>query len=272
MDNFSIDHFQRLERWVENPELSLTMDKVSPPVDLANLARYWFASIYTGNNDSNQGVAALDTVDPEALWFWINWDFDDAFLDKGYRGPHRETWQQAALGLVLRSEHATGALVRRLWKTDEFRNYFVGLVTELLNHSIPEDYLLERIDHYERLARAHAGFAAENSDSIALMRDFVRNRADFVRRELGKRARVGPPHLAQVKGPEGIELEIDGHPATTGYRGWYFRDSPITVEVVGADRERFSHWRVNGRLVNRPRLVQQIESPTRIVPVLGGRS
>jgi hypothetical protein len=75
-----------------------------------------------------------------------------------------------------------------------------------------------------------------------------------------------------VKGPEGIELEIDGHSATAGYRGWYFRDSPMTVEVLGADRERFSHWLVNGRRVSGPRLVQRIESRTRIVAVLGRRS
>lgn len=272
MDGFSIDRFQRLERWIENPPVALSMDNVSPPVDLENFSRYWFASIYTGNNDSNQGVAALDTADPEARWFWINWDFDDAFRDKGYEGPHRETWQQAGMGLVLRSENATGMLFKRLWKTAEFRSYFVRLVMDLLNHSIPEHYLLDRIDHYERLAQAHAGFAAENRDSIALMRDFVRNRGLFVRRELGRRARVGPPHPVQVEGPEGLELRIDGRPAATGYRGWYFRDFPIAVEVVGAERERFSHWLVNGKSVGGRELVQRIESRTQIAPVLRRRS
>ena len=72
----------------------------------------------------------------------------------------------------------------------------------------------------------------------------------------------------QVKGPDGIQYQIDGYPAKPGYRGSYFKGMPIKINIASDHQAAFSHWLVNGEKVSGKDLVYQVKSETVIEPVL----
>ena len=138
---------------------------------------------------------------------------------------------------------------------------------DLLNHRLGGDFLNGRIDHYADLARAYGTFGPGTHNSISLMRSFVRHRADFMRRDLQQFYGAGAFFVVRVKGPPGLALRIDGQPARSGYRGVYFAEYPIRVELAGEDHPPFLHWRVDGEAVEGRELVHRVTRTTLIEPV-----
>jgi hypothetical protein len=267
-DEATLRHHSELDRWVRDPGAAVTLEEAERRIDVESLALYSFASFYLGNEDLVQGAAVLETMDPDARWYWISWDMDMAIRDKTAprRRPH---WEQEGAALMLPDNTAVGVLLRRLASDPGYRRYFVRLAMDALNHRINEEFLTARVDHYERLARAYEPFASKSHDTISLMRSFVMNRADFARRDLQEFYGAGELSTARVKGTPDLAFRIDGQPVRGSYRGVYFAEHPIRVELADADHPPLLHWRVNGRRIPGTRLVHRVTGNTVIEPVFG---
>ncbi len=71
-----------------------------------------------------------------------------------------------------------------------------------------------------------------------------------------------------VKGPDNIEYEIDGYPTSSGYKGWYFKGSQISIKV-NDDRKTVSYWLVNGIKYesNKNKMIYTVVTETIVKPV-----
>ena len=62
---------------------------------------------------------------------------------------------------------------------------------------------------------------------------------------------------------------VDGYEKHDRYRGWYRDGQTVTIELRSW-RRRFSHWLVNGEVVEGERLEVRITGETTITPVFPG--
>ncbi|MBN1842780.1 MAG: CotH kinase family protein [Deltaproteobacteria bacterium] len=282
-DKDSLELYEKLKRWATDLEVRMTMKEVDTHVDLDNLCRHLFSFMFCGTTDWRQGVAALDKSKPHPKWFWINWDMDQSFLNYSLYTRNKIYWEQEAVEVITTSRLLfwPGAKPRTINKRDtrsvlfmrlcvespEFRQYFVRLVMDLLNHRISADFLKSRIDYYEQLARSY-----DESDrplkAVEMLRDFVEHRPDFMRRQMQQYFGTGKAFLAEVAGPAEIKYEIDGYPEKGGYRGHYYKGEQINVEILSSHKKSFSHWLVNGKQLTSSRLLYPVQSETVVKPVL----
>ncbi|MBN1197321.1 MAG: CotH kinase family protein, partial [Candidatus Aminicenantes bacterium] len=262
--------FAELEAWSKNADAPLTMSEVAARVDIDNFSRNLFSYVFCGTDDWIQGVAALDLKKPDSRWFWINWDMDRSFwFQHGSRAGVKaeNTWEKYAFEFVLnpRGKNVRTVLFRRLLsESPEYREYFVRLVTDLMNHAINEEFLLSRVDHYRRLA---VSYGRKNLKSLNMMSRFCRFRPDYIRRQMRDYFNLGEAFICRIAGENDIKLEIDGYSAKADYQGWYFNGQSVEVRIVDPMGGKFSHWLVNGKRVPDPVLRCTIESETTIEPV-----
>ena len=96
----------------------------------------------------------------------------------------------------------------------------------------------------------------------------MKHRPDIIREQMQRYFGLGQVLSCQVKGPDGIQYQIDGYPANPGYRCSYFKGMLIKVNIASDHQAAFSHWLVNGEKVPGKDLVYQVKSETVIEPVL----
>jgi len=241
----------------------LTLEQAAARVDIENLARWFLSVLYLGPTDHNQGMQVLDRSRPGATWFWINWDMDHSFVDRRNQADH--PWEFDAFSGVLTDKHDLRApiLGRLLRDSPEFRDYFSRLFVDAMNHRVTREFVESRIAHYEALAVAHG---VQDRAYVAKEREFVKHRHEVLRDQMRVYAGAGSSYRCSVTGNETVALEIDGFSAGTGYEGWYFEGMTITIRVPDGDRDRFSHWRVDGEIVaaRDPELTVAVEGETTI--------
>ncbi len=67
--------------------------------------------------------------------------------------------------------------------------------------------------------------------------------------------------------PSGRTVEVDGHPKTADYSGWYFDTVPVNLRAATADGGDFSYWRVDGKTVSEPEVELRVGKNTLIEAV-----
>ena len=278
-DSPSTKAYERLHRWA-NRRSQITLNQAARRIDTDNLSRHLFTVMFCGTSDWAQGAAVLDLSENEPRWFWVHWDMDASFH---WVAHHAEPpWEQPAVNLIawqgdieeLRLLNITGGPlatrkegtdVRRmvfthLMRDPAYRDYFVRLVTDLLNHVIDPQFLDSLVDRYSYLADRNGRFGPVD------MREFFARRPDFLRRDLDRYYGVGESFEVEVRAPEGLNFEIDGYPEEAGYSGWYFRGQSIAAELEGTREDAPAHWLVNGERIEGPRLAHRVTEKTVIEP------
>jgi hypothetical protein len=271
-DEETLKTYGGMIRWGRDMKMKMTMEEAAKYIDVDSLSRYIFSIMYCGDSDGFQGVAVLDKSLPDAKWFWINWDPDHSFQDR-YRykakNKKRKIWEQDAIELVINKGLIRSVLFTRLLTESlQYRLYFLRLVTDVLNHCITAEFMNSRIDHYEQLA---ISYGIQDFAFINRYRLFTEHRPAFIRKQMAQYCGAGESFSCEVKGPRGIEYNIDGYPERAGYQGWYFRGQPIRVEIAGQHTRGFSHWLVNGKKVAVSQLVYPVSSAIVIEPVFSER-
>lgn len=264
--------FRALRRWAEDKQVAMTMEEAARHIDVDNYTRHLFSFMFCGDSDWRQGIAVRDETRPDPRWYWINWDMDHSFKDFVPRGREREIWEQEAVDLVLNKQGDLRAtLLRRLRKeSPEYRRYFVRLGMDLLNHRLSPAYLEGLVARHERLAVSYGFDDLSPFDSL---RQFMKHRPAFVRKQMDEYFEAGPAHRCEVRGPDDIDYLIDGYPERAGYTGWYFSGRTIRVELADPQlRRALSHWQVNGRRVDGQPLELPVETETILEPVMRGPS
>ncbi|HDP95495.1 MAG TPA: hypothetical protein ENN40_09075 [Candidatus Aminicenantes bacterium] len=271
----SIKHYAELKRWVENPDVRMTREAAAQRVDLDNLSRNKFSFVFCGTDDNIQGVAALDLKDPDGRWFWINWDMDRSFwfhYDFRTKTIPEHIWEKHPFESAVnpRATDVRSVLLRRLiHESPPFRNEFVRLTTDLMNHRITRDFLLSRVAYYRSLLQA---LDRKNLESIDEMGRFCRYRPDFIRKQIMEYFNLEAILSCRIAGDRKIKLKVDGYPERGDYEGWYFKGQTITVGLADSADIGIAYWLVNGKKVAQPQLRFAVESETVIEPILAPES
>ena len=244
----------------------LDLAAIEREVDLDNLSAYTLAMAYGGTSDGYQGAAWMDPRAERPRWAWINWDMDhsfwDVYGDPGQRKPwQKESWERALVRPGDRryadwkaQGDARSVLFTRLMdECPAYRRRFLRYAADMLNHRLTESFMLERVAHYERLART---FGRTDLAFAEDYREFVRRRPEVLREGLRQWFGVGEFHRVEVRAPEGAALRIDGFEEASPYAGWYFDGQTLEVESSGEP----AAWRVNGEpAAAGPRLARAVD-------------
>ncbi|MEM7309519.1 MAG: CotH kinase family protein [Planctomycetota bacterium] len=255
------DAYGELRHWARRlDEGEATLAAVGARVDVDNLTRSIFVTAWTANDDWVQGAAVLERNVDEPRWRWIQWDMDRSFREGQGAPRDEEPWERESLGII---ERRAGTAVRGMLflglLRDEpaYRESFLTLATELMNHVLVPDRLLPLLEAYRPYV--HPLGIAEGA--MRGRKEFVLRRNHVVRGQLAEAFELGEPLRCRVEAPASAELVIDGHPAGERYRGFYFAGQTLHARTAdGAERT----WRVNGDAVVAHELRLTVEEPLQI--------
>jgi hypothetical protein len=218
----------------------------------------------------------LDKNIVNGRWFWVVWDVDHSFSDFANRDSNRANWQQEALELLMsdkiwwkrdgsyyyKNPGIRTTLFRRLLNEDpEYKDYFVRLVMDLLNHRLNSDFLNSRLDYYTQIV---LDYRVKKTSFLRKLKNFIDNRSDFVRGQISQELNAGPIFSCEIKAPSGITYEVDGYPKQGYYKGKYFKGKKINVRIIDRDKTGKIYWLVNGNKILVDNLVYPVNSTTTI--------
>ncbi|MCI5212060.1 MAG: hypothetical protein D3910_25510, partial [Candidatus Electrothrix sp. ATG2] len=193
----------------------LTMQVAGKVVNLDNLARHLFSFIFCGTTDYYQGLAVLDTSQPDKKVFWINWDMDQSFIWDVYSNEIAMTeWQQRGWDLVYMDPPYTANDVRprlfsRLLHEDPaYRQYVLTLYRDLLNHRLNARFAKERLSYYSTMLES---YGKKKTKYMRMLDELMKRRPEVIRKETERLFKLGPSLLCQVTGPPDVRYEIDGY-------------------------------------------------------------
>jgi hypothetical protein len=248
---------------------TFSMQKVASSIDLDNFTRHVFSWVFSGTTDACQGVAVMDTAGADAKLRWINWDMDQSYWDRMSElyQVKRENWQQEGLELIYKRNNFCDRSVlftRLIDESREYREYYGRVFSEILNHRLTEDFLLQRVRYYGEML---ASFGDPHEDYVAMLGKFMHNRAEFLRREMVEQLGFVGPYTCQVQLPAGQRILIDGFDYSSPYSGRYFQGQRIDLEPAEEGRETFAYWLVDGQKISGLRLSHVIARDTHIEAV-----
>jgi hypothetical protein len=278
----SRDAHAGLTEWVSAPA-PLTMQRAAERIDVDNLTRHLFTLMFCFTTDWAQGAALLDRNDPAARWFWLHWDTDQSFYRRGI--TEVENWEQPfmelitleadldeleAFGIVTDERHTNRHLddVRRLiflrlLETPEYRDHFVRVATDILNHELTSAYLDDMLARYQALAESPGIFGGFDVGA------YLRRRPDFARAEIARYFGLSAPVTVVVETPPSSTLMIDGYLESGVYEGRYYPGQTLTVEP-STDGPTIAGWQMGDRRVEGERLEIVVDEPVRVRPLVGG--
>jgi hypothetical protein len=135
-------------------------------------------------------------------------------------------------------------LFRRLVREDRhFVRYFTDRVSQMLNHSLTDEYLQDLVRRNELRSVQPIPF---NGFDLST---FFERRNDQVFNSVATVLRQPRPHVVDVQAPSDVRLDVDGHEYLSQYRGRYFDGQSVTVRALGRDGKPRGLWSVNGRAV-----------------------
>ncbi|TCK93405.1 Fn3 domain-containing protein [Natranaerovirga hydrolytica] len=242
-------------------------------MDVDNYIEYQLAQIYFANIDWPQGNIDFwrkrtDGYDPDApyghdgRWRWLMFDLDCSF---GYWGTSYQTnsmemasdpdynhngswggeWQWATF------------LFSSLLENEDFKNQFINTFADHLNTTFLSERIINEIDSFQALYEPEIqehmkrwGKPESMDDwyeSIDVFRTFARRRSRYVRSHIVERFDLSGEAYVEIKASDDFEgiirvnsLEVSA--SDLPYSGYYFKDVPITIEVVPTNEEAFSGW------------------------------
>ena len=261
-DEDSLEEYRKLRSVTGGFDGTLTWDLANQYVDLDNLSRFIFSIVFCSTRDWNQGIAVRDQNDPNNRWFWVNWDMDKSFI---YRNEEAEVGEIKAFELIDESTNELNirALLfnRLMEESPEYRNFFVTLVMNVLNHRLTHDFLEQMVDHYRKLA---ISYGDDHAEWFQYLKKFFQLRSDFIRRQMNQYYQAGTSYRCTVKIPNGSRIKIDGFLHEKDFQGWYFEGSEIEVEIVAPKKAESYYWLVDGEKIKDLKLKYPIRSETHI--------
>ena len=268
--------YRELRHWVSSHPRRLEMDTAAEVINVENLSRWFLAMLFCGATDSLQGPAILDLRRPDARWRWITWDMDHAFKEEWLVDPGTPPWEIDVLpSIVLHSgreaegEHQRALRSRilgSLLETRRYRRYLGHLYQDISNHQVTPEFLRARFEHYRRTA---AELGLENAAFNANVSPYLENRPRVMRDQLGRYLQMGESWRVTVEANERCPVTVDDREKRGRYVGWYFSGSRATIEPTEGCAS-FSHWTVNGVIVEGRTLARRVRENLDIRVVVAG--
>ncbi|HXE80007.1 MAG TPA: CotH kinase family protein [Vicinamibacterales bacterium] len=216
-------------------------------IDIDNLTRWMIATIFCATGDAFQGPGQFrDPTRSEGQWFWVNWDMDMSFRDWRNDTFVAMTERIGERRRGRRANEPRAYLFTRLLAEDpEYREYFMQVWTEAMNHRIPPSFLRERFRYYRDVA---IRYGVEDRRYLTLVEEFVARRPAMIRRYAEQWLNMPPSVRLRLSGGSRAVL-VDGWKTAPGYEGYYFPHMEVRLEVPAQDRPAFAYWRINGRVM-----------------------
>lgn len=259
---------------IVNAQDRLTMQGVGRDIDLDNLARHLFSVLFCGTSDWYQGLAVLETNQPNSKVFWINWDMDQSFIWNVFSNKiSMKEWRQRGWSLIYTTSPEKSIDVRpklfsRLLHEDPaYKQYVLNLYRDLLNHRLNARFAKERIGYYTSMLE---NYGKKNTKYMKMLGEFMKRRPEVIRKETEKLFDLGPSLLCRITGSPDIRYEIDGYEESAGYQGYYFQGSRIRVQLDRVYQKKMAYWRVNGKRVDGSFLDIEVQENLLIEPIFKG--
>lgn len=254
---------------------------VGGELDLSTILAVHFTSVFVDASDSGeiasdavQGYLALPRAPRHGPLALIAWDMDHGFRSAGYDTLHEQ--RVAMRGRPWPTRYLPELVVDHLLEHDPaFRSRYLREAERLLNHVFTPERWAALLDELERHETARGAPGADEDGGGGDGSPFARARAVFERRPaelrgfIARELGVAPARRLslEIRGPGA--LEVDGHPVTGAFTGWYFEGAAPRVRVPEAARAHFQHFLVDGRRVTGPEL--ELAPPAdRVEAVFGG--
>lgn len=265
--------FEVLRKWAADKNSKITMEEVEKRIDIKNLSLWWISQLFCAGKDHYQGPAVLNKKNEGAKWFWINWDMDQCIQNT--REKDKKVWEQELCLYEVMNETSSldrkdprGVLFRRLINEDpNYKNYFLTLLSEALNHNLSSGYIESRIRYYENMATS-LNVSAFNDEDIRL---YFKKRPKYLRKLMRKYIHSPQSYPCSVKvGKSKLLYKVDGYFYENEYKGWYYKGTDISVTLSESDNGIVKYWLVNGKKINKNMnsLKYKVNAPMVIVPVI----
>jgi len=257
--------YEAFKRWSRNAK-RLTMKQAAARVDLGNLTNWFISVLFNATTDWYQGLIALDQRDPEARWFWVNWDMDHSFMNA--MGTTGEPWDRDLFSAVLNkpARPRSVLLTRLLEDSPRYRDLLVDRIVEVLNHELTSQFLADELAFYRGVA---VDYGIEQLAFLDSLERFLQRRPAVLRRQLNAHFGVGESYRVSVSSSDESALKVDGYRTLAGYQGWYFAGMRVRVRVPAARQDKFSHWLIDGVRVDEtgPKIAHIVAGPASIAAV-----
>ena len=136
-------------------------------------------------------------------------------------------------------------------ESTQFKNQFLDLVVEILNHLLTEDFLHKRVSFYETMMK---NFGEPHVNYVKLLYDFIDNRSEFIWDEIKKYFDVSDVYSFKLESGDLNQILIDGYVYQGAYSGKYLPTSKIRISPLKEDEKKLHYWIVNGEKITRKSL------------------
>ncbi len=168
--------YEQLRKKINDiPEGMMSIERLRPFINIDNLMNIFIFNAYCGNYDWSQDIAIYNMRSIDSKWFWVPWDIEECF-SSGAEDSIYKDWRQDGFKVFLfQKNYLKGVIFSRLISESPnfislLKSYFEKAKLSALN----EDRLLERIEQYEK----------EQNISLVKLRDFIKNRNNYLKKEL----------------------------------------------------------------------------------------
>ena len=154
VSRFGHENFERAaprlrRQWMRDVlgQSSFTMADVSTRFDMESLTRWFVSVVFCATTDPFQAVMFRDETQPDARWFWVNWDMDHSFMDLYRRAS--VPWRHDTFRTTLGPQAFESRVITRLIAEDPaYRDYLARAFLDALNYQLTPAFLDERYRHY----------------------------------------------------------------------------------------------------------------------------
>ncbi|MCB0704799.1 MAG: CotH kinase family protein [Saprospiraceae bacterium] len=249
--------YLRLLHYLENHDLSdpVNYAYIESQIDVDNFMNYQIAQIYFDNQDAGGNIKYWRPQKPDGKWRWILYDTDWGF---GLHDPvayqnNSLLFHTAADGPSWPNPPWSTFILRKLLENPDFQRKFVTHFADFLNTNFSEQRALAGIDYFESLLRPEIPRHIVRwnlsykvwEEQLVIMRNFARQRPEFVRMHLMERFDLGRQRAFSLKVSSGGKVLLNEHLEIReeGYSGQYFEKLPVRIQAIPERGYRFSHWK-----------------------------
>lgn len=255
------DHFEALMAYVRSAAISdpAALDVVAGWLDIDGYIDYVVAEIYSANGDwPGNNLKYWRPRTDDGRWRGAIFDMDMGFGGNQYGTTATNTLALATStsGEIWSNQPWSTELLRRLLLNERFRNRFIQRMAAHISTTFETEHVLGVIDSLKANIAAEVprhrarwtksiSYNADWDVLIEIMREFARNRAQYVRSHFnGKFGLSGSALLHLAVEPAGggtihaagVDMPFSD-PAPV-----FFRGVPLTLEAIPADGFRFVGW------------------------------
>ena len=217
-----LDVYERLIRRVDTRR-KVDLRILQQLVDVKPLVVWVMSVIFMEVQDSNQGLALYDRSPGSDGWRWIGWDLDHSLKPWNPSSPKGRNVIESLSRY--RHDARLRLFVRAMEDDPEFRQLFLAVSTETVNHKWTHKVIDELIARYQGIAETY--YSEHRLRRVQRVvegyREYLSARPPLFFAELRDGFQLPEPFQCRVQSPEVSDLCIDGYAAgEADYRGWYY--------------------------------------------------